>query len=275
MTVPPLALAGIAIALWASLALLSTFVAGAPPFFVVGVTLLIGGLPGVVHARAFTRDPRALALGVYGLFGYHFCLFLALRTAPAVEANLLNYLWPVLIVAMSPPLRWNHIGGGLLAFAGAALIATGGVARWTFSPELLLALAAAGIWSSYSVLTRRRRDLSTATVSQFCLISGALALATHAVLEPPATVTARDALVLVVLGVGPMGAAFYCWDAALKRGDPRQIGALSYLTPLLSTGCLVLIGGKPFTSIAAIAMVLIVVGAVLGGRTSAKRPTSR
>ncbi len=263
---PPLALAGISIALWASLAYLSTLVTGVPPFLVVGATLVIGSVPGLVRARAFTRDPRALALGVYGLFGYHFCLFMALRTAPPVEANLINYLWPVLIVAFSPPLRWNHGAGALLAFTGAALIATGGdFSHLTFQPGLLLALAAALIWSSYSVLTRRLRGLSTATVSQFCLISGALALATHAAIEPPAALTTRDIVVLAALGIGPMGAAFYCWDAALKRGDPRRIGALSYLTPLLSTACLVLVGGKPFTAVAAIAMALIVAGAILGG----------
>jgi drug/metabolite transporter (DMT)-like permease len=264
--VPPLALAGISVALWASLAYLSTLVTNIPPFLVVGATLVIGSIPGLARARDFTRDPRALAIGVYGLFGYHFCLFMALRTAPAVEANLVNYLWPVLIVAFSPPLRWNHGAGAILAFSGAALIATGGdFSHLTFQPGLLLALAAAFIWSSYSVLTRRLRGLSTATVSQFCLISGALALATHAAIEPSVSISARDIAVLAALGIGPMGAAFYCWDAALKRGDPRRIGALSYLTPLLSTACLVLVGGKPFTSVAAIAMGLIVAGAVLGG----------
>jgi len=264
--VPPLALAGISIALWASLAYLSTLVPHVPPFLLVGLTLLVGSLPGLPRARSFTRDPRVLALGVYGLFGYHFCLFLALRTAPAVEANLINYLWPVLIVAFSPPLRWYHRAGAALAFAGAALIATGGdFTSLSIQPGLLLALAAAVIWSSYSVLTRRLRALPSAIVSQFCLLSGLLALATHAVLEPHVTLTAHDAGVIAALGAGPMGAAFYCWDAALKRGDPRVIGALSYLTPLLSTSCLVLLGGKPFTSVAALAMALIIAGAALGG----------
>jgi drug/metabolite transporter (DMT)-like permease len=263
--VPPLALAAISIALWSSLALLSTLVPRIPAFELVGITLIIGSLPGLPRARSLTRDARALALGVYGLFGYHFCLFLALRTAPAVEANLINYLWPVLIVAFSPPLRAHHYAGAALAFSGAALIATGGhFHSLSVEPGLLLALAAAVIWSSYSVLTRRLRNLPSATVSQFCLISGLLALATHAALEPTVIPTGREAAVIAALGIGPMGAAFYCWDAALKRGDPRVIGALSYLTPLLSTACLVLLGGKPFTAIAAIAMILIVAGAALG-----------
>lgn len=261
----PVTLAGIAIALWGALAYLSTLVPHVPPFLLVGITLVIGGLPGLLRARRFTRDVRVLALGIYGLFGYHFCLFLALRLAPPVEANLVNYLWPVLIVAFSPPLRWNHAAGAALAFSGAALIATGGdFAALTFQPGLLLALAAAVIWSSYSVLTRRLQGLSSAVVSQFCLVSGALALATHAAIEPAASLTGREVAILVTMGLGPMGAAFYAWDAAMKRGDPRVIGAMSYLAPLLSTGCLVLIGGRPFTAVAAIAMGLIIAGAVLG-----------
>ena len=40
--------------------------------------------------------------GCTGLFAYHFLLFIALRHAPPVEANLVNYLWPLFIVVLSP-----------------------------------------------------------------------------------------------------------------------------------------------------------------------------
>jgi drug/metabolite transporter (DMT)-like permease len=50
----------------------------------------------------------------------------------------------------------------------------------------------------------------------------------------------------------------------MKRGDPRVIGALAYLTPLLSTLLLVLVGGGRFTPLAGCAMGLIVAGAVVG-----------
>ena len=46
-----------------------------------------------------------LALGVYGLFGFHFLLFVALRHAPPVEANLVNYLWPLVILVMAALVR--------------------------------------------------------------------------------------------------------------------------------------------------------------------------
>ena len=76
--------------------------------------------------------------------------------------------------------------------------------------------------------------------------------------------TSRDWLFLVLLGLGPMGVAFYTWDAALKRGDSRVIGALAYLTPLLSTLNLVLFGGKRISGVSVVAMGLIVLGAGVG-----------
>jgi len=42
--------------------------------------------------------------GVGGLFGYHALFFAAMAHAPAAEANLLNYMWPLLIVLLSAPL---------------------------------------------------------------------------------------------------------------------------------------------------------------------------
>src|SRR6185312_13810519 len=191
----------VSIVLWSSLAYLGTRLAQVPPFLLLGVVLVIGSLPAISHFKTWFNNRRILALGAAAIFGYHFLLFMALRLAPPVEANLINYLWPVLIVAMSPPLRWFHVAGAVTAFAGAALIATGGdFTHLTWQPGLLLALAAAIIWSSYSVLTRRLRGLSSAVVSQFCLVSGALAVGTHELVEPHVSLSGREIAVLVALG---------------------------------------------------------------------------
>jgi drug/metabolite transporter (DMT)-like permease len=121
-----------AIALWGVLALLALRLSRMPPFLLVGVGLLIGSLCSVHKLREWRVPPTTLLLGIYGLFGFHFCLFMALRYAPPVEANLINYLWPLLIVALAPVflpghrLRPQHIAGALLGFAGAVLIVTGG-----------------------------------------------------------------------------------------------------------------------------------------------------
>jgi drug/metabolite transporter (DMT)-like permease len=265
-----------AIGLWSTLAALGIKLKHVPPFLLVGVALLIGALAGVRGLRLRGTRPLVLLLGVYGLFAYHFCLFLGLRLAPPIEANLINYLWPLLIVLLSPLFAGarpeaRHIGGALLGFGGAALLVTGG--RFGFQRDAAagyaLAFAAAVIWSTYSLLTKAIGHFPTSTVATFCLVSGVLSLVCHAIFEPWYVPEARDLPYLLWIGLGPMGAAFYLWDRALKRGDPRLLGTLAYLTPLLSTLLIACLGEGRLTVESFAAMALIVGGAAIGTRSPA------
>ena len=266
-----------AIALWATLASLSVSLTHLPPFLLTGIALLIGSVPAWPLCRQWKIAPLTLALGVYGLFGFHFLLFIALRHAPPVEANLVNYLWPLFMVLLAPlflpgvALRAVHVLAALLGFAGAALAILGGPASadstlggwaWGYLP----ALGSAFIWASYSLLTKRVPAFPTAAIGLFGLVSGGLSLLCHWALEAPVTVSGRDWLLLTVMGLGPLGGAFYLWDKALKLGDARQIGILSYLTPLGSTALLVAISGSALTWGIGLATVLIVGAALLGTR---------
>jgi drug/metabolite transporter (DMT)-like permease len=135
------------------------------------------------------------------------------------------------------------------------------------------ALASACVWASYSLLTRRVLAFPTAAIGGFAWVSGLLALACHALLEPSVSLSLRDAGLITLMGLGPMGAAFFLWDKALKTGDARHIGVLSYLTPLLSTAALLVVGGKPLTWPVGLAALLIVGAALLGTKTPATART--
>ena len=266
-----------AIALWASLATLGVRLAHVPPFLLTGLALLVGSLPSWLHWRDWRVRPAALLLGVYGLFGFHFLLFIALRHAPPVQANLVNYLWPLFIVVLAPlflrsvRLHAVHVVAALVGFAGAALAIVGGRGldggfAWGYLP----ALGSAFIWASYSLATRRFSDAGsgfpTAAIGLFALVSGALSLLCHALLEGPIALSAADAMSIALMGLGPLGAAFYLWDRALKRGDPRTIGVLSYLTPLASTALLIVMTGRTFTPSIGLAAAMIVGAALVAVR---------
>jgi len=268
-----------AIALWASLAALGVALAHVPPFLLTGLSLLIGSLIALPLSRFDFRLWRVplstLALGVYGLFGFHFLLFIALRHAPPVQANLVNYLWPLGIVVMAPlflpglALTRRHLAAALTGFAGAvlAILGRGGdgteaVWAWGYVP----ALGSAFIWASYSLMTRRVRAFPTAAIGSFALVSGLLSLACHALLEPPVTLGLQDLALIALLGLGPLGGAFFLWDAALKRGDARQIGVLSFLTPLLSTLTLLALRGERPSLSVALAAAMIIGAAIVATR---------
>lgn len=270
-----------AILLWGNLALLTTATAGIPPFQVTAMTFAVGGLAGlaIVAGRgqlALLRQPlKAWALGIYGLFVYHAAYFSALKLAPPEEASMLNYLWPLLIVLFSAllpgeKLTMRHVGGALLGLAGVAVLALGR-GSLDFSGSYLagyaLAFASAIIWSSYSVLSRRQSGVPTEAVAGFCLATAVLAAIAHFLFETtvcPADAKAWGAILL--LGLGPVGAAFFLWDAGMKRGDIRFLGVASYATPIISTLALVLAGAAKPTPALGLACLLIVSGALLTRR---------
>lgn len=277
-----------AIALWALLAWLGVALAHVPPFLLTGIGLLVGSLiavplswrDGRLDFSSWKMPWSSLLLGVYGLFGFHFLLFIALRHAPPVQANLVNYLWPLGMVVMAPlflpgvKLSAIHVIAACLGFAGACIAILGGRQAaldggglaWGYLP----ALGSAFIWASYSLLTKRLalqgKSFATAAIGLFGWVSGLLSLFCHVLLEPRVSLSGQDVLLLIALGVGPLGAAFYLWDAALKRGDARQIGILSYITPLASTALLLMITGVPLSWSLGVAAALIVGAAVLGTR---------
>lgn len=275
-----------AIVLWALLATLGVQLARVPPFLLTGLALVIGSVWSWPFWRQWRVRPAALALGTYGLFGFHFLLFIALRYAPPVQANLVNYLWPLLIVVLAPlllpgvTLRPVHVGAALVGFAGAAIALLGGSglrggghawtnwASWGYLP----ALGSALIWATFSLASRRLavqgRGFPTAAIGLFALVSGLLALLCHWVLEPAVNLTTGELARIALLGLGPLGAAFYLWDRALKLGDARTVGVLSYLTPLASTALLVWTTGRPLTWNLALAALLIVGSALVAMRAS-------
>ena len=275
----PATLAGLgAILLWALLAPLGVAAAAVPPLLLTGLAFLVGGSVGLavqaargIPLAACLEVPwQAALLGIGSFLCYHVAYFTALRQLPPVEALLIINTWPLLIILLTALLpgegaRWHHLVGGCLGLVGAAIIVlarSGGGARHLLG--YALAVAAALIWSGYSVLNRRLAAGATAqAVTTYCLVTGALACLTHLLLEPHRLPDATAWTAIVALGLGPVGAAFYLWDHGTRHGDLRILGASAYAAPLLGTLILVLLGLAPASPRLAVAALLIIGGAAL------------
>lgn len=270
-----------AILLWGTLASLTVLAGRLPPFQTTAMAFAIGGsvigLTAIARGRAALIRPTlaSLALGIYGLFGYHALYFAALKLAPPAEAHLLNSLWALFIVlfaALLPghKLQINHVCGALLGLAAAILLVwsrTGTDTTGTSSLGFALALGCALVWSSYSVASRLLAAVPSESLAVSCLATAVLAGLCSAAFEtwtPPSSPVAW--LASALLGAGPVGAAFLLWDIGMKQGDTSLLGVLAYASPVISTGLLVLLGLAEPTWTLAIACALMVAAAVVATR---------
>ncbi|MFE3836025.1 aromatic amino acid exporter YddG [Pseudogemmobacter sonorensis] len=265
-----------AVLMWALLALLTIGSAPVPPLLLNAICFAIGGAIGLVWTlRKGLGVLRGISWKVYafgtaGLFGYHFLYFTAFRLSPSAETGLIAYLWPLFIVLFSgllpgERLGARHVTGALLAFLGAALLVMGrGGEGSANAAGLALAFLCALTWAGYSVLSRRLGEVPTESVTLYCLATALLSALAHLALEEtlwPQGVAGWGAVLL--LGLGPVGAAFFTWDIGMKKGDIQLLGVASYAAPLLSTLALVLAGITPPSWALLLAALLIAGGAGL------------
>jgi drug/metabolite transporter (DMT)-like permease len=282
--------------LWSSLALLTTAVPGVPPFELLALSFAVAfaaslallAARGGRAALARLRQPLApWLLAFAGLFFYHALYFVALKTAPPAEASLVCYLWPMLIVLLSAllprggggengggRLRARHVAGAALGFAGTALVLRrggGGPENW---PALgfAAALGAAFSWAGYSVLNRRFAGVPSEMIGGVCGVVALAGLACHLALEQGVLPSAAGWAAIVLLGLGPVGLAFFAWDFATKHGNLPLLGALSYLAPLLSTALLVAAGQAAMSAGLVAAAALVVGGAAVATSPRARSP---
>lgn len=270
-----------AIGLWSTLAILTAMTGKVPPFLTVALTFTIGSVliltmaavRGGLHKAKPT--PGSLLLGIFGLFGDTALYFAALKLAPPAEANLIHYLWPLLIVlfaALLPGgrLRPPHLVGALMGLGAVVLLISGKLGQGASEAAgmgYVLAAAGAVVWASYSVISRLFSAVPTESLGTTILICAVLAALCHLGFETtlwPATVV--EWLGIIGLGIGPMGLAFVFWDIGMKQGDVAFLGVASYAAPVLSTVTLVIAGySGPSWGLAG-ACLLIVIGASFARR---------
>lgn len=283
-----------AVLMWATLALLTTWTGDVPPFQLVAMAFTVAfalslvkwRLSGAGVSRHLMMPLPVWALGICGLFGYHFFYFMALRNAPPVEAGLIAYMWPLLIVVFSAllpgeRLRWWHVLGGLAGLSGSVILVTGGMQGGGFGGfkseywlGYAMAVACALTWSSYSILSRRFSHIPSDAVGVFCGATAFLAMIAHVVFETTHWPEGGQWLAVLGLGIGPVGAAFFTWDIGVKHGHIQALGAMAYAAPLLSTLLLIAFGQGEASIQVAAACILIVGGAVLASKDMLQREPS-
>jgi drug/metabolite transporter (DMT)-like permease len=96
-----------------------------------------------------------------------------------------------------------------------------------------------------------------------CVATAGMGAGLHFMLEPTVVPSADEWLAIGLLGLGPVGAAFFLWDYGTKNGNLPLLGVVAYAAPVLSTLLLVAFGRETFSWAIAAAALLVAGGAAL------------
>jgi drug/metabolite transporter (DMT)-like permease len=190
---------------------------------------------------------------------------LAFRGAPAAQVDLINYLWPSMLVLLTGKFTGRYTGYLVVASgAGGVLIALEPAAmEWGYLMGYLAAFGSALTWTRYTMLVSEHQlppEFLCITIG----LGAPLYWALHFLLgEPAVLITSQEAILLLLYGGGIYVVAYLSWGYAVKFGSVGETSALCYLIPLLSIIGLAIFGYAEFTPRLSWATVMVLAAAAI------------
>jgi drug/metabolite transporter (DMT)-like permease len=264
----------LAIPLWATWPSLAIQTLAIPPFESLAIMFFFGWLVfNQLHRpdpadREWSSSKRSwLPAVVYGLAlaGGDTCFILATHRIPAAQANLISYLWPVMIVVFGAViglfrLCLRQIIGLVLGFSAAVILLWDGQVSLSVS-GIGLALLSGACWAAYCVFRLTWKQPVGNLLARGSAISAILCVLLHVLLEPTVIPRPGAFAATAVAGMLSMALGNYVWDEGFRRGDGHLLAVMAYATPLCSALFLASLGAAlPTWNLLAGAVVIVLAG---------------
>jgi drug/metabolite transporter (DMT)-like permease len=199
-------------------------------------------------------------------FFYDFFYLKSLELIPAVEASMLNYLFPIFIVLLAIPIHKEKLNlfkiiSVAMGFMGTILlISKGNLVNITFTNITgdVFAILAAVCWGLFTNLIKKNQKEMLAstffiTVVAFVLSAGAIVTTSHFVV-PQRT----DFYGVLWLSMSNIVLGFFLYFRALKYSSASLIASFTFFTPFITLIFIVLLLGEKLTISDFIAASLII-----------------
>lgn len=272
-----------AVLLWATWPTLATLAMPAPPFLVFGLAAVIGCALSfslaVLRGRAveYVRTPpRTLAFVALALLTNNALYLYAMPRVGPAEANVISYLWPVMLVVIMSYVRRERLkplqfAGIVLGFAGAALAIGPTFERGLDPVGIALAFLSGLTFAIYAAIRTRGREAGDVIGPSMGLLA-VLALSAHFAFEPEVDLNPTQWLAIAGIGIAPLTLSNALWDLAGRTGsNTAMISGIAYMTPLASICLLALFGVAPISAAVAVAAVLVVMGALAASGLASRK----
>ncbi len=211
---------------------------------------------------------RMAYMGTLGCYLYYIFLFGAIMYAPAQEAFIVNYMWPMMVVIfailiLKEKLTLKKLLGLILSFIGVYVVATKGeLLSFTFSNAKgdILAILGAISYGLFSVLGKKHKYETFTSMLLYYCFGFVLVLITVFAFSSIPKVSLAQLAGLAWLGIMTNALAFVFWFKALEHGDTAKMANIVFLTPFLSLVYIYFLVDEPILISSIIGLVIIVLG---------------
>lgn len=244
----------IAILLWSSAASLITALNDIPPIELLALSHLFGffyvGFYRFYKNKSlkpfFSASIKNYLIGLLGVSFAILLYYIGMRNAPPLEANLLNYLWPILIVLISALVNKKRLSKKItlsvsMGFIGAfLLISKDSGLSFDIQSGHIMAFTGAVLWAYFCVISKKINLNQDHMVLIFALSSIILLIASALFEDMAMPSTLVDYILLILLGT--LATAYIFWNYAMKHGDADVIAVYAYIIPFFSNILLIAFG---------------------------------
>ena len=241
---------------------------------VISLFLVVLFQKKINQIKEFKKTDYFKMLGMWflGIFLYYIFLFGSFAIAPAGQANVVNYLWPVFIILFSIPIlkeKFNYktILAVLISFIGALIVFTRGEFS-SFSNEYtfgyLLAALGAVCYGLFSVLGKKLHYEKFTSMLFYYIFATILIIPTTLIFSKfviPQSITTIIAILL--LGGVFNSIAFVFWFKALKEGHTHKTANLIYAVPFLAIIWTYFLNSEPIRFFSVMGLILIIIGIII------------
>jgi len=226
----------------------------------------------ILRGYTFKDIATQLALGVLGLFAYTALYNFGIERLTSQDANIINYLWPLMIILFSVPIlkekfSLRKLAAVSLSFFGLVIVATGG----NFStiemgnlPGIAACVGAAICFGLFSVVNKKKNYDQFIAMMLFFGVTAILSGIWFLIEGNYQPLTIAQVGGLLWLGIAANAVAYLAWALALKVGDTAKISNLAYVIPFLAIVLSAVMLGENIYAYSVAGLLFIVLGILCG-----------
>ncbi len=217
-----------------------------------------------------------IILGLLGTYIYYLFLYLGYARAEGLEVLVVQYSWPVLIVALSiwilkEKLTISKAVALALGFMGVVTVLTKGeFSQIHVSNPSVIALVGAGAFcfALFSVLSKKVTKEPIVVVSLYFLVALCASFLSMLFFSSFAWPTKAEIWPILLNGILVNGYSYIFWTKALQATEASYLAPFTFLTPILSAAYLVILFDEPLVIAYIFGLIMIVSGGLINSFNS-------